>query len=136
MRSRLGPPPAHTGELLTSMDCTASPAHDTNFCNCYQQHLCKTSTNPMGAVPAQIQVVYDPADVDHFIALADAIEDAHPDLMVEGTELEAGGGRSGTTFEVKSAEGHFLFSGRQQGRLPGAEELLSIIAAVGENSSS
>ena len=79
--------------------------------------------------------MYDPADVDHFIALADAIEDAHPSMMVEGTELEAGGGGSGTTFEVKSAEGHFLFSGRQQGRLPGAEELLSIISAVDENSS-
>ena len=55
-------------------------------------------------------------------------------MMVEGTELEAGGGGGGTTFEVKSAEGHFLFSGRQQGRLPGAEELLSIIAAIEQNS--
>ncbi len=77
---------------------------------------------------------YDPADVDQFIALADAIEDAHPQMMVEGTELEAGGGGGGTTFEVKSAEGHFLFSGRQQGRLPGADELLSIIAAIEQNS--
>ncbi len=50
---------------------------------------------------------YDPADVDRFIALADAIEDAFPDLVVEGNLEEEG--RPGS-FEVATEDGAPLFS--------------------------
>ncbi len=75
-------------------------------------------------------VAYDPGNVDHFIALADAIEERFPDLIVEGLEVDTHGS-AGRMFEVKSAEGHFLFSGRQQGRLPEAAELLSALEQAG-----
>ena len=72
---------------------------------------------------------YDPGDVDHFIEVADAIEDSFPGIIVEGIEVEGAG--AGSMFEVKSAEGHFLFSGRQQGRLPQPAEIVAVLESAG-----
>jgi hypothetical protein len=38
--------------------------------------------------PPRVRVAYDPADVDAFIAVADAIEDAFPSAVVEGHDGE------------------------------------------------
>lgn len=38
--------------------------------------------------PPRVRVAYDPADVDAFIAVADAIEDAFPSAVVEGDDGE------------------------------------------------
>ena len=42
-------------------------------------------------------ITYPPGAVDAFIALADALEDERPDLVVEGVEGEAEGNRDGPT---------------------------------------
>lgn len=59
----------------------------------------------------QVRVVYDPEDVDLFIAVADAIEDAFPELIVEGEEAEAsgGGGGGGGRFVMSTDDGRVLF---------------------------
>lgn len=51
-------------------------------------------------------MVYDPEDVDLFIAVADAIEVAFPDLIVEGEETEGG---TGQQFLMTSIDGRVLF---------------------------
>lgn len=51
-------------------------------------------------------MVYDPEDVDLFIAVADAIEEAFPDLIVEGEEAEGG---TGQQFVMSSIDGRVLF---------------------------
>ena len=38
----------------------------------------------------QVLVEYDPAEVDRFIEVADAIEDAFPGIMVDGVEVRGG----------------------------------------------
>lgn len=68
---------------------------------------------------------YDPADVDRFIELADAIEEAFPDLQVEGNpEAE---GRPGA-FEVALEEGTPLFSRLATGVYPDVAGLVRAIA--------
>ncbi len=78
------------------------------------------------APPKQILVEYDPADVDRFIALADAIEEAFPDLLVEGNPEEDG--RPGA-FEVSTQEGTPLFSRLASHCYPDPEGLVRAIAA-------
>ena len=56
---------------------------------------------------------YDPGDVDHFIEVADAIEDSFPGIIVEGIEVEGAG--AGSMFEVKSAEGPLPVLGQAAG---------------------
>lgn len=79
----------------------------------------------------QIVVEYDPADVDFFISIADAIEDSYPGLMVEGEEKEGNSASDSPFFEVRAEDGRALFSARQTGRLPDSEELLALLAAAG-----
>lgn len=54
----------------------------------------------------QVKVVYDPEDVDLFISVADAIEEAFPALIVEGEEAEGGAGRR---FIMSTDDGRVLF---------------------------
>ena len=50
--------------------------------------------------------MYDPEDVDLFIAVADAIEEAFPAMIVEGEEMD--GGKS-QRFVITSDDGRILF---------------------------
>lgn len=68
---------------------------------------------------------YDPADVDSFIAVADAIEEAFPGVVVEGNEKEDG--RPGS-FEIQTSEGIAIFSRLRDKALPDPEVIISRIA--------
>lgn len=94
----------------------------------------KTSTRPVKCAYAQIVVEYDPADVDFFISIADAIEDRYPGLMVEGEEKESSSADS-PLFEVRAEDGRELFSARQKGHLPDSDEVLDLLAAAGVSDS-
>jgi hypothetical protein len=77
----------------------------------------------------QVLVHYHPSEVDRFISLADAIEDAHPDLMCEGVEVEG----DASAFEVilGEEEGDTLFSRKALGgRFPTPEEVVEMVATA------
>lgn len=74
----------------------------------------------------QVEVRYDPADVDHFISVADAIEEAFPSLVVDGVEAEGA-----QAFEVAAEDGRILFSQATEKRLPDPEELVGLLSAAG-----
>ena len=75
-----------------------------------------------------MRVEYDPAEVDRFIELADAIEDAFPSIIVEGNEGEEG--RPGS-FEVCTEDGRCVFSRLGSGVWPEVGDLLVRIRAAG-----
>jgi len=56
-------------------------------------------------------VLYHPDDVDLFIAVADAIEDAFPSLVVEGEETEDSGSApdADRLFKLTVEDGRVLF---------------------------
>ncbi len=83
----------------------------------------------------QVIVEYNPADVDRFIEIADAIEERYPSLMVDGQEIEEDTADGDLTFEVKAQDGHSLFSARQTKRFPDSAEILVAIAAAGVSES-
>lgn len=68
---------------------------------------------------------YDPAYVDEFIALADAIEAAFPSVLVEGNEQEDG--RAGS-FEISTSDGVHIFSRLQSAAMPDADAVINRIA--------
>lgn len=73
--------------------------------------------------PREILVEYqeEPENTDHFIELADGIENANPELMVIGNpdDMQPRDG----SFEVTSGQ-HVLFSKLQANRLPRVDEIL------------
>ncbi|BDA49560.1 hypothetical protein COCOBI_14-1780 [Coccomyxa sp. Obi] len=83
----------------------------------------------------QVIVEYDSTDVDHFIEIADAIEERFPNLMVNGEETEGGPAEGKLLFEVKAEDGRVLFSARQTGRLPDSGEILDALTAAGVSES-
>jgi selT/selW/selH-like putative selenoprotein len=82
---------------------------------------CSCPTLGDGSTPRKVVFEFDPSEVDRFIALADEIEDAFPDLIVEGNP-EADG-RPGS-FEVVTDDGRPLFSRLECARWPNTSELL------------
>jgi selT/selW/selH-like putative selenoprotein len=78
-------------------------------------------------VLVQVVVEYHPDEVDKFIEVADAIEEAFPRLVVDGVETE----EQRSAFEVKTKEGRILFSSLSAGRLPESGELLELLQAAG-----
>lgn len=58
----------------------------------------------------QIIVEYNSQSTDDFIALADSIEEAHSDIVVEGVEIETDPGN----FIVKDSEGQILDQGNTE----------------------
>jgi hypothetical protein len=78
------------------------------------------STGPMChsclCCPQVIEIEFDPADLEAFIKVADAIEEAFPTVIVNGNEERDG--RPGS-FEVRTEEGVSVFS-----RLAGAAVLV------------
>ncbi|CAL8464564.1 g4099 [Coccomyxa elongata] len=74
-------------------------------------------------------------DVDHFIKIADAIEEQYPKIMVNGEETEGGLTEGKLLFEVKAEDGQVLFSARQTGRLPDSGEILDALTAAGVSKS-
>jgi selT/selW/selH-like putative selenoprotein len=77
-------------------------------------------------------VEYDPAEVDHFIAVADAVEDAFPWLIVDGVEVE---GRPGA-FQVSLEDGTAVFARAQGGAVPDPDDLVSQLSRMGVRPSS
>ncbi|GBF97736.1 hypothetical protein Rsub_10900 [Raphidocelis subcapitata] len=60
-----------------------------------------------GQPPDRVNIEFDPEDVDTYIAIADAIEEAFPNIVVDGNAESDG--RPGS-FEVVGATGTVLFS--------------------------
>lgn len=76
------------------------------------------------APPPKIVIEYDPQDVDVFIAMADAIEDAFPSVVVEGNE--DGDGRAGA-FEIVTSDGTPIFSKLESKRSPDPADVIDRI---------
>ncbi|KAL2622528.1 hypothetical protein R1flu_002733 [Riccia fluitans] len=76
--------------------------------------------------PTEVTVEYhdNPENTDYFIALADGVENAHPDIMVMGNP-EGLTPRDGA-FEVTAGE-YVLFSKLKENRLPTLEDILRAI---------
>lgn len=68
-----------------------------------------------------MHVEYDPAFVDDFIALADAVEAAFPNVIVEGNENEDG--RQGS-FEIQTSDGINIYSMLHSKALPDTEDVV------------
>ena len=60
--------------------------------------------------PDKILVGYDSGRVDDFIEIADVIEDAFPQLMVEGVETEDGEGMSSSSLRITLEDGTLVIS--------------------------
>lgn len=102
---------------------------------------CPTLRDDADAGPPRVRVAYDPKDVDQFIAVADALEDAYPGALVEGDDGEqssvstpiaggeapahATGGPGCGHFSVILPGGKVAFSARSAPRDPAA-----VVAAV------
>lgn len=69
-------------------------------------------------------IEYDPEDVDAYISVADAIEEAFPTVVVEGNDKAEG--RPGS-FEVKTDDGVQIYSKLSSHRYPNPEALISLI---------
>ena len=74
--------------------------------------------------PDVIHVEYDPEDVDLFISVADALEDALPGIIVEGNTSAQG--RSGS-FEVVMPDGTCVFSRLESKVAPEPKAILQAI---------
>ncbi|PNH08765.1 hypothetical protein TSOC_004642 [Tetrabaena socialis] len=77
------------------------------------------------APPKVVHIEYDPENVDAFIAMADAIEEAFPGVVVEGN-LE-GDGRPGS-FEVITEDGVHIHSKLKSKLHPTADAVVERIA--------
>lgn len=82
-----------------------------------------------GEPAKKVTIEYDPVDVDQYIQIADAIEEAFPDIVVEGNETCDG--RPGS-FEIQTEDGRGLFSRLQTGRLPDVDVLITTMSTTGE----
>ncbi|KAG2444229.1 hypothetical protein HYH02_009166 [Chlamydomonas schloesseri] len=77
------------------------------------------------AAGAVVNIEYDPEHVDAFIAIADAIEEAFPGVVVEGNP--EGDGRPGS-FEICTEDGVHIYSKLQAKAHPDAEDVVNRIA--------
>lgn len=71
-----------------------------------------------------VHIEYDPEDVDAYIAVADAIEEAFPSVVVEGNANAEG--RPGS-FEVTTEDGLHVFSRLQSKAVPDPEDVVTRI---------
>jgi hypothetical protein len=72
-------------------------------------------------------VEYDPAEVDHFISIADAVEDAFPSMVVDGVEVE---GRPGA-FDVTLEDGTAVARREPGAALPGGDDVVERLRQAG-----
>jgi selT/selW/selH-like putative selenoprotein len=77
------------------------------------------------APPKVINIEYDPEDLEAFILLADAIEEAFPTVVVKGNEEQEG--RPGS-FEIQTDDGLNVYSRLATKTLPGPQEVLRRIS--------
>ena len=87
-------------------------------------------------VSRQVRVLYDPADVDLFIAVADAIEEAFPALIVEGMEADVSSDGSSSSsssgrFTMSTADGRILFERTDPGHRVDPAVLVQLIEEAG-----
>jgi len=70
-----------------------------------------------------VVITYDPEDVDEFIAVADAIENAFPSIMVEGVEAE------GDRFAINTEDGDRIYASESKQQDP--EAIVAALRAFG-----
>lgn len=75
----------------------------------------------------QVLVEYDSAEVDGFIELADAVEDAFPGVIVEGVEVSDKAG----AFTVTVPEGPVVYDRAPGDALPDTDDLISKLSQAG-----
>lgn len=96
--------------------------------NLVQKRFSQCSCPGMDKLPSnKLLMEYNPEDVDRFIEVADAVEDAFPGLVVEGIEAVEGA----HVFAVKMEDGTLIFSHGDRSSLPGNEEIIGVIRAAG-----
>jgi len=76
----------------------------------------------------QVVVEYDSAETDHFIELADAIEDRFPGVAVDGHEKDDG---PKGFFRIRAATGDVLFVTEDSSARPDPQEIVSILEGAG-----
>ena len=76
----------------------------------------------------QVVVEYDSAETDHFIALADAIEEHFPGVAVDGHEKEDS---PKGFFRIRAASGNVLYVSEDSSVKPDPEEVVSILEEAG-----
>ena len=75
----------------------------------------------------QVIVTYGQDHVNEFIDLADAIEDAFPELLVEGAEVE----HNSQGFSVKTEEGTVVIEQKAGEALPEAASIVESLRQAG-----
>lgn len=78
------------------------------------------------APPKVVTIEYDPEDVEAFIQVADAIEEAFPSVVVKGNEESDG--RPGA-FEIQTDDGISVYSRLASRLLPQPQDVLQRIAS-------
>jgi len=79
------------------------------------------------APPPKVVIEYDPEELDRFISMADDIEDAIPEVMVDGNPPDMKP-RAGS-FEVTLEDGTVLFSKLKDSTYPESTALIAAILA-------
>ena len=76
----------------------------------------------------QVVVEYDSEETDHFIELADAIEERFPGVAVDGHEKEQ---CPKGFFRIRAGNGDILFATEEGGDKPDPEEIVSLLERSG-----
>ena len=114
----------HTYDLLATYIfklCLASPNGLVHFI---------ATAAPADCCPSAMQVVveYDSAETDHFIELADAIEERFPGVAVDGVEKED---IPKGFFRIRAANGDILFVSEDSNIKPDPGAVVSILEEAG-----
>ncbi|KAG1658245.1 hypothetical protein FOA52_008505 [Chlamydomonas sp. UWO 241] len=134
MRQQLTGSRLPMGLMMTPM--LASVATRAGLVHLHHQHQQPQAVRSMAcsaglgrAPPSVITIEYDPQDLEAFIRVADAVEEAFPTVVVQGNEEREG--RPGS-FEILIDDGVSIFSRLSAGAtsaLPGADDVISRIAS-------
>ncbi|PSC70235.1 round spermatid basic 1-like [Micractinium conductrix] len=104
-----GPPPAAQALMASAMRSAARYPGASQAAWQRWSH-CSCSGDLSLPPPQKVLVEYAPAEVDSFIAFADAVEDEFQGIMVDGVEVEGPG-----VFEVRLEDGQTIYSRAAEG---------------------
>ena len=76
----------------------------------------------------QVVVEYDSAETDHFIELADTIEERFPGVAVDGHEKDDG---PKGFFRIRAGNGDILFVSEDSSAKPDPEAVVSLLEEAG-----
>ena len=94
----------------------------------YMQHEVDSPDADYALHLLQVVVEYDSEETDHFIELADAIEERFPGVAVDGHEKEQ---CPKGFFRIRAGNGDILFATEEGGAKPDPEEIVSLLERSG-----